>query len=96
MSETTGSGKVEPSLEDLRADMEALKADLARLMETLAKTAQHGAKGAAAEAELAADEVTDWAEEQYLALRETIRAQPITACAIAAGMGLLFAQFLRR
>jgi len=96
MAQTSDAGKVDPTLEELRKDMEALKGDFARLMDTLTKTAQHGVKGAASEAGMAADEVSDWAEEQYVTLRESIRAQPIAACAIAAGMGLVFAQFLRR
>ena len=90
------AAKIEPTLEELRADVEALKADFARLVETLGKTARHGVKGAASEAEMAAGEMSDWAEEQYLILRENIRAQPLTACAVAAGMGLVLGQFLMR
>lgn len=97
MAEKSDTAKVEPTLEELRQDMETLKADFARLLDTLGQTARHGVKGAADEAGMAADEVSDWAEEQYLILRENIRAQPITACAVAAGLGLLFGQiFLRR
>lgn len=90
------AAKIEPTLEELRQDVEALKGDFARLMDTLSQTARHGVRGAASEAEMAAGEVSDWAEEQYLALRENIRAQPLTACAIAAGMGLVIGQILMR
>lgn len=90
------AAKAEPTLAELRRDVEALKADFARLVDTLGQTARHGARGAASEAEMAAAEMSDWAEEQYLALRENIRAQPITACALAAGLGLVLGQFLMR
>lgn len=88
--------KIEPNMQDLRQDLDALKEDLARLANTVSKTAKHGMRGAASEANAAAGEVSDWAEDQYLTLRDNIRAQPITACAIAAGMGFLFGQFLLR
>lgn len=90
------AGTMEPTLEDLRRDVEALRADLARLADTLSQTARQGMRGAASEAELAAGEMSEWAEDQYMALREAIRAQPVTACAIAAGLGLVLGQFLMR
>lgn len=96
MAEKPDTSKIEPTLEDVRQDLETLKADFTRLVDSLGKTARAGAKGAVGEAELAAGEVSDWAEAQYLTLRENIRAQPITACAVAAGLGLLFGQILMR
>lgn len=88
--------KAEPSIEDIRKDLETLKEDFARLAETLTKTARHTARGAAGGAEMAASEVSDWAEDQYVQLRETIRAQPVTSCAVAAGLGLVLGQILLR
>jgi len=87
---------VEPSLADLRQDLEKLRADFAQLVGTLGKTARHGVRGAAGDAEAAADEVTDWAEGQMNTLRERIVAQPLAACAIAAGVGALLGQLLVR
>jgi len=87
---------VEPGLAELQADLATLKSDLAQLADTLGKTARHGVQGAAGEAEAAANEVVDWAEYQYESLRETVRAQPLTACAIAVGVGLVLGQLLRR
>ncbi|MFG1181036.1 DUF883 family protein [Xanthobacter versatilis] len=86
----------EPSLSDVRADLDQLRADFAQLIETLGKTAKHGVKGAKGEATNAAEDVTDWAEGQFLTLRESIREQPITACAIAAGVGVILGQILLR
>ncbi|MFS8036366.1 hypothetical protein ACI7BZ_05265 [Xanthobacter sp. AM11] len=90
------SAPAEPSLADVREDLDQLRADFARLLDTLGKTARHGVKGAAGEAETAAGDVQDWAEGQYLTLRETIREQPVTACAIAAGVGVILGQLLLR
>ncbi|MFG1360008.1 hypothetical protein [Xanthobacter pseudotagetidis] len=96
MADKPVTAKVEPSIEDIRKDLETLKEDFTRLAETLGKTARQTAKDAAGGAEMAAGEVSDWAEEQYLQLRETIRAQPLTACAVAAGIGLVLGQVLLR
>lgn len=93
-SETTQA--VEPSLADLRQDLDQLRADFAQLLETLGRTARSGVFGAAGDAGSAASDVTDWAEEQYLTLQESIRDQPIKACAIAAGVGVILGQILLR
>ncbi|QRG08268.1 hypothetical protein EZH22_08180 [Xanthobacter dioxanivorans] len=90
------SADAEPSLADVREDLDQLRTDFARLLETLGKTARHGVEGAAGEAGSAAADVTDWAEGQYLTLRESIREQPITACAVAAAVGVILGQFLLR
>ncbi|MFG1299412.1 hypothetical protein V5F49_06400 [Xanthobacter sp. V3C-3] len=86
----------EPGITDVKADLQQLREDFNRLLDTLGKTARTGAKGAKGEAEAAAGEAVDWAEDQYVSLRETIRAQPITACAIAAGVGVILGQILLR
>lgn len=86
----------EASLNDVKSDLDQLRADFTKLLETLGKTAKHSVKGAKGEAESAAGEVGDWAEEQVLTLRESIREQPITACAIAAGVGVILGQILLR
>ena len=86
----------EASLNDVKSDLDQRRADFTKLLETLGKTAKHSVKGAKGEAESAAGEVGDWAEEQVLTLRESIREQPITACAIAAGVGVILGQILLR
>jgi ElaB/YqjD/DUF883 family membrane-anchored ribosome-binding protein len=96
-ADPTDEGKPGDALAELRSDLAALKADLAQLTDTLGKTARDSVKGATTEAEVAMGEVTDWAEDQYLTLRETIQAQPVTSIAIAAGVGFVLGQlFLRR
>lgn len=92
--ETTAA--VEPTIAELREDLDRLRSDIAKLLETAGKTAKVGLKGAKADAETAAVEVTDWAEERYLALRECVREQPVTSCAIAAGIGFVLGQILLR
>lgn len=94
--EVLKSVSTEPNIADVREDLEQLRADFARLLDTMGKTARQGVKGAAGEAENAAEEVSDWAEGRYLTLRETIREQPVTACAIAAGVGVILGQLLLR
>ncbi len=86
----------ETDLAQVRADLEKLKDDLALLMDAMGRKAQRRVRHATDTAEVAAAGMGDWAEDQYAALRETIRAQPITACALAAGFGLLLGQMLRR
>ncbi len=92
--ETTAA--VEPAIAELRADIDRLRSDLAKLVETAGKTAKVGIKGAKSDAEAAAGEVSDWAEEKYLSLRETVREQPVTSCAVAAGIGFVLGQILLR
>ncbi|QTL03790.1 hypothetical protein J5J86_24250 [Aquabacter sp. L1I39] len=96
-ADTNGTAKPGDALAELRSDLAALKADLAQLTDTLGKTARDGVKGATTEAEVAMGEVTDWAEDQYMTLRHSIQAQPVTSIAIAAGVGFVLGQmFLRR
>lgn len=81
---------------DLKSELSTLKADLARLTEALGKTARDGAKDVAEEAEAALGKVGEWTEDQYASLRDTVQAQPLAACAIAAGVGFLLGVFLLR
>ncbi|MEW6255347.1 MAG: hypothetical protein AB1592_05270 [Pseudomonadota bacterium] len=83
-------------LDELKADLAAVKADLAQLMQTLTRTARHGVDGATTEAEAAVGEVSEWAEGQYATIRDYIQEKPITACAIAAGIGAVLGQILLR
>lgn len=83
-------------LDELKADLASVKADLAQLMQTLTRTARHGVDGATEEAEAAMGEVSEWAEGQYATLRDYIQEKPLTACAIAAGIGAVLGQILLR
>ncbi len=86
----------EANLKDVKSDLDQLRADFTKLLETLGKTAKHSVRGAKGEAESAAGEMGDWAEDQVVSLRESIREQPIKACAIAAGVGVILGQILLR
>ncbi|MEP9354076.1 hypothetical protein ABLE93_10830 [Xanthobacter sp. KR7-65] len=86
----------EPSLTDVKSDVDQLRTDFARLLDSLGKTAKHSMKGAKGDAESAASDMTEWAEGQVVTLRESIREQPIKACAIAAGVGVILGQILLR
>ncbi len=92
----SSASAAEANLHDVKSDLDQLKADFTKLLETLGKTAKHSVKGAKGDAESAAVEVGDWAEDQVVSLRESIREQPIKACAIAAGVGVILGQILLR
>lgn len=92
--ETTAS--MEPSVAELKEDIARLREDLAKLVGTVGETAKAGLKGARADAGAAAGEAGDWAEAQYHNMRTCIREQPITSCAIAAGVGFVLGQILLR
>lgn len=107
MADKSLSETATASLEEIRRDLDALKGDMTRLVDTLGDSARKGAesaKAAAAEAGQAAGEaanqaagqMTDWAGGQYATVREQIRSQPLLACAVVAGMGLILGSVLRR
>lgn len=96
MAEKTETPKAEPGLDDVRQDLEQLRADVARLIETLGKTAQHKVEGLAGEAQAQAAAAGEWAEGHSVSVRETIREQPLAACAVAAGVGFVLGQILLR
>lgn len=82
--------------EDMRSDLEQLRSDLTSLADTIAKSARENAKSVASDAKAAASQVGDLAGDQYVQVRDRIREQPMTACAIAIGVGILLGQMLRR
>jgi ElaB/YqjD/DUF883 family membrane-anchored ribosome-binding protein len=112
MAAAAKSGGAEPDPKgmpspDLEADIRQLREDIARLTEQLSKTGSHSygtARRAAAESveqlraqgEAAMDGLKANArdiEEQVLA---TVREKPVTALAIAAGIGYFLALLSRR
>ena len=103
---TAATGKAGNENPDLEADIKQLKADLEKLAKQMATTSEHGygtasgpprwapSSSCAGEAKL--EELRASAkdiEEQILA---TVREKPVTALAIAAGIGYLFALLARR
>lgn len=100
--------KFEPRApEDLEAEIARLREDVARLTEQLSTTGEHSlsaAKRAAAEGaeqlrakgEAAMDTLRANASDVEQQLTEAVREKPITALAIAAGVGFFFALLTRR
>lgn len=85
-----------PTLDDVRQDLERLRADLSRLLEAAGRGAKQAADEAVGTAGAKAESAGAWAEDRCASLRETIRDQPFTACAVAAGVGLILGQVLLR
>jgi ElaB/YqjD/DUF883 family membrane-anchored ribosome-binding protein len=93
--------------EDLEAEIARLREDVARLTKQLSATGEHSlsaAKRAAAEGaeqlrvkgEAAMDTLRANADDVEQQLTEAVREKPITALAIAAGVGFFFALLTRR
>lgn len=101
----TGNGaKATP---DLEADIKQLKADIEKLAAQLAKTSEHGygtARRAATEGieelrargEAAVEGLRANASDLEAQLLASVREKPVTALAVAAGIGFLFALIARR
>lgn len=92
---------------DLEADIRQLREDVAALTKQLALTTQHGAGAARSVAlegvdslrlqgEAAIDALRSNARDLEHQLTASVREKPVTALAIAAGIGFLFALFTRR
>ncbi|MFG1480735.1 hypothetical protein V5F53_19070 [Xanthobacter sp. V4C-4] len=96
MVEKSTAPKAEPGLDDVREDLERLRAEFTRLLEAAGKGATAAAAEAAGTAESVAANAGQWAEGRCDSLRQSIRAQPLAACALAAGVGLLLGQILLR
>lgn len=93
--------------EDLEAEIARLRLDIARLTDQLATTGEHSlatAKRAASEGaeqlrvkgEAAVDALKSNATDVERQVTEAVREKPITALAIAAGVGFFFALVTRR
>jgi ElaB/YqjD/DUF883 family membrane-anchored ribosome-binding protein len=93
--------------EDLAADIELLKADIAKLTKQLQETGQHsygaarraaneGVEQLKAQGEAALENLRANASDIERQISDTVREKPVTALAIAAGVGFLFALLTRR
>jgi ElaB/YqjD/DUF883 family membrane-anchored ribosome-binding protein len=92
---------------DLEADIAQIKADLAKLMEQIRTTGEHAYGAGRRAATGGVEQIKAQGEAYYAGLREsaddleaqvvaTIREKPLTALAVAAGIGFLFALLARR
>lgn len=95
------------SAEDLEADIRQLQADIATLTRQLAETGEHGFGAARRAAAQGAEHLRERGEAAMEKLRgnahdiedqiaATVREKPMTALAVAAGVGFLFALLSRR
>lgn len=103
----TTAGEASRAAPDLEADIRQLKADLEKLAEQIARTGEHGygtARRAATEGvdqlrmqgEAAIEGLRSNAKDIEAQVLATVREKPVTALAIAAGIGFLFALAARR
>jgi len=101
-----GAENTTTSAADLEAEIARLRADVAALAEQLSRTGEHtysaarrvaseGAEQLRAKGEAAVDALKSNASESEQQIAEAVREKPITALAIAAGIGYLLA-VLRR
>ena len=92
---------------DIEADIRQLREDIARLTEQMATTGQHsygaarraateGVEQLRAQGEAAVQGLRDNARELEDQLTTTVREKPLTALAIAAGVGYFLALLSRR
>lgn len=73
----------------LRAEIERLREDLSRLVEDVSSLARDRTKAAA-------EDVERWTNERADEFRQSVRAQPLTSCALSLAVGaILGAIFLR-
>jgi ElaB/YqjD/DUF883 family membrane-anchored ribosome-binding protein len=99
--------ETERTVSDIEADLRQLREDVAKLAEQLAKTGQHSygaARRAASEGleqlrvqgEAAVEGLKDNAHDIEDQMTAKVREKPITALAIAAGVGYFLALLTRR
>lgn len=101
------NGGVSATAQDLEADIQQLKQDIAKLAKQLAATGEHsygaarraaveGADRLRVEGEAALETIRSNAKDIEQQVVTSVREKPITALAIAAGVGFLFAMMTRR
>jgi ElaB/YqjD/DUF883 family membrane-anchored ribosome-binding protein len=81
---------------DVEADIQQLKEDIARLKDHLMQVGNRSMSRARRAALEQADQLRGSAEEFQDDEIETVREKPLTALALAAGAGFLFAMMMRR
>lgn len=98
---------VRATTQDLETDIQQLKEDIAKLAKQLAATGEHsygtarraateGADRLRVEGEAAIENIRANAKDIEQQVMTSVREKPITALAIAAGVGFLFALMARR
>ncbi len=88
--------KAGATLDTLRNELDQLRSELSRFLDNAGDTARSKVKEAAATAEGVAEEASKAAGRGCTVLKDTVREQPLTAVAIAAGVGFIASLFLLR
>ncbi len=88
--------KAGATLDTLRNELDQLRSELSRFLDNASDAARNKVKDAAATAEGVADEATKAAGRGCTVLKDTVREQPLTAVAVAAGIGFIASLFLLR
>jgi ElaB/YqjD/DUF883 family membrane-anchored ribosome-binding protein len=92
----TGPDQVESRLAALKQDLEALQQDMRGLGEGVGEAAQERLREALRATEGLRTQMDEWTNENLDSLKESIREQPLAACAISLGMGALLGAILLR
>lgn len=107
-SKTARTGEdTKAAVEDLQAELTLLREDIARIAAQLAdrgedtvsaarRVASEGAEHLRAKGEAAMDALRDNATDLERQVSDAVREKPLTALAIAAGVGFFFALLTRR
>lgn len=95
-AKTNNAGESTASTQSLEADVKQLRKDIDRLVAQLSKTGQHSYGTARKAAAVGVDQLKAQAHDLEGQLIDTVREKPVTALAIAAGIGYFFALLSRR
>lgn len=104
---SAAAGKESTKPQDLEAELARLREDVSRLSDQLARTGEHtysaarravgeGAEQLRVKGEAAASAIRSNADDIERQVVDAVREKPITAIAIAAGIGWLFGLLSRR
>lgn len=96
----TAKSKAETTTDEttqgLEADVRQLRKDIDKLVQQLSKTSQHSYGTARKAAAVGVDQLKSQAQDLESQLVDTVREKPVTALAIAAGVGYFLAMLGRR
>lgn len=95
-TKATNSDQAGETTQSLEADVKQLRKDIDKLVDQLSKTGQHSYGAARRAAAVGVDQLKSQAQDIEGQLIETVREKPVTALAIAAGIGYFFALLSRR
>ena len=86
----------ETELDPLQADLKRLRDDVAALTQTIASLTSHRTAQGFGAAQETGEELKRWSEEGLAALEQKIVERPLSAVAVALGVGLLLGKLTDR